>query len=41
MNYILPVADLPLVTLHTKHVRILEDPLSPINTGIGDFAWTK
>jgi peptide/nickel transport system substrate-binding protein len=41
MNYILPVADLPLVMLHTKEVRILEDPLSPINTGIGDFAWTK
>jgi peptide/nickel transport system substrate-binding protein len=41
MNYILPVADLPLVMLHTKDVRILDDPLSPINTGIGDFAWTK
>jgi peptide/nickel transport system substrate-binding protein len=41
MNYILPVADLPLVMLHSKDVRILEDTLSPINTEVGDFAWTK
>jgi peptide/nickel transport system substrate-binding protein len=41
MNYILPVADLPLVMLHSKDVQILDDTLSPIDTEIGDFAWTK
>jgi hypothetical protein len=41
MNYILPVADLPLVMLHSKDVRILEDTLSPINTGVDDFAWAN
>ena len=41
MNYILPVADLPLVMLHSKDVQILDDRLSPIDTEVGDFAWTK
>jgi hypothetical protein len=41
MNYILPVADLPLVMLHSKDVQILDDLTSPINTEVGDFAWTK
>jgi peptide/nickel transport system substrate-binding protein len=40
MNYILPVADLPLVMLHSKDVQILNDLTSPINTEVGDFAWT-
>ena len=40
-NYILPVADLPLVMLHSKDVQVLDDPLSPINTEVDDFAWTK
>ena len=41
MNYILPVADLPIVMLHSKDVQILDDLTSPINTEVGDFAWTK
>jgi hypothetical protein len=41
MNYILPIADLPLVMLHSKDVQILDDLTSPINTEVGDFAWTK
>jgi peptide/nickel transport system substrate-binding protein len=41
MNYILPVADLPLVMLHSKDVQILDDRTSPIATEVGDFAWTK
>jgi hypothetical protein len=41
MNYILPLADLPLVFVHTKELAILDDPLSPINTSIDDFTWAK
>ena len=41
MNYILPIADLPLVMLHSKDVQILDDRTSPIATEVGDFAWTK
>ncbi len=41
MNYILPVADLPLVFVHSKDVRIAADPLSPINTGADDFFWAQ
>jgi peptide/nickel transport system substrate-binding protein len=41
MNYIFPIADLPLVMLHSKDVRILPDTLSPINTEVGDFDWVK
>jgi peptide/nickel transport system substrate-binding protein len=41
MNYILPVADLPLVFVHSKDVSIADDPLSPINTDINDFLWAK
>lgn len=41
MNYIYPVADLPLVMLHSKDVEILKDSLSPINTEVGDFGWAK
>jgi peptide/nickel transport system substrate-binding protein len=41
MNYILPIADLPLVFVHSKDVTIAADPLSPINTEAQDFMWTK
>ena len=41
MNDILPVADLPLVFVHSKDVKIVPDPLSPINTDVNDFAWTN
>jgi peptide/nickel transport system substrate-binding protein len=41
MNYILPVADLPLVFVHSKDVRILDDPMSPINTEVQDFGWSN
>lgn len=41
MNYILPIADLPLVFVHSKDVRIADDPLSPINTEVQDFMWSK
>jgi peptide/nickel transport system substrate-binding protein len=39
MNYILPVADLPMVFLHNKSVRVADDPLTPIDTRVGDFMW--
>jgi len=39
MNYILPLADLPLVFVHNRDVRVLDSALSPINTDAGDFAW--
>ena len=41
MNYILPIADLPLVFVHSKDVQIADDPLSPINTEVQDFMWAK
>ena len=41
MNYILPIADLPLVFVHSKDVDIVDDPLSPINTEVQDFMWAK
>ena len=41
MNYILPVADLPLVMLHSKEVQILDNATSPIDTEVGDFAWVR
>lgn len=40
-NYILPVADLPLVFVHRKDVRVVNDRLSPINTDVDDFEWTQ
>jgi len=39
MNYILPVAQLPLVWGHTKEVKINDNPLSPIDIRLGDWAW--
>jgi peptide/nickel transport system substrate-binding protein len=41
MNYVLPLTDLPIVFVHTKDVRIVEDPMSPINNHIRDFYWNK
>jgi len=41
MNYILPLTDLPMVFVHTKDVRIVADPLSPIDNHIRDFYWTN
>jgi len=38
-NYILPVADLPMVFIHTKDVAVRENPLTPINTDVNDFRW--
>ena len=38
-NYILPVADLPMVFIHTKDVAVRENPLTPINTDVNDFHW--
>ncbi|HEY1502859.1 MAG TPA: ABC transporter substrate-binding protein [Stellaceae bacterium] len=38
-NYILPVADLPMVFVHTKDVVVKENPLTPINTEVDDFYW--
>jgi peptide/nickel transport system substrate-binding protein len=39
MNYILPVADLPMVFIHNKDVMVKENPLTPINTQVDDFHW--
>ena len=41
MNYILPLTDLPIVFVHTKDVRIAEDPLSPLNNHIRDIYWSQ
>jgi peptide/nickel transport system substrate-binding protein len=40
-NYILPVADLPMVFVHAKDVRVVDDPLSPITTEVRDYAWSN
>ena len=41
MNDILPVADLPMVFVHSKEVQILENRLSPIDNQVCDYAWAK
>jgi len=41
MNYILPVADLPAVFVHTKEVRIGDNHLSPIDTQVCDYYWAN
>ncbi|MDB5409036.1 MAG: hypothetical protein JWL84_3948 [Rhodospirillales bacterium] len=41
MNYILPLADLPLVFVHSKDVHVSDNKLSPIDTQVIDFAWSK
>jgi peptide/nickel transport system substrate-binding protein len=41
MNYILPLTDLPIVFVHTKDVRVADDPLSPLNNHIRDYYWVQ
>jgi peptide/nickel transport system substrate-binding protein len=41
MNYILPLADLPLVFVHNKDVRVRDNKLSPIDTQVIDFYWSE
>jgi peptide/nickel transport system substrate-binding protein len=41
MNYILPVADLPAVFVHSKDVRVSDNRLSPIDTQVSDYEWSK
>ncbi len=38
-NYILPVTDLPIVFVVGKDVKIAENPISPIDTQVGDLMW--
>ncbi len=40
-NDILPIADLPIVFVHNKDVRVGENPLSPIDMRVSDFEWSK
>jgi ABC-type transport system substrate-binding protein len=41
MNDILPVADLPMVFVHTKEVHVRENLLSPIDQEVCDYEWAK
>lgn len=41
MNYILPVADLPMVFVHSKEVDVKENRVSPIQTVVSDFYWAQ
>jgi peptide/nickel transport system substrate-binding protein len=41
MNYIFPIADLPIVFVHAKDVRIADDALSPITTQVLDYEWNR
>ncbi len=38
-NYILPITDLPIVFVVDKDVKVAENPLSPIDTQVGDLMW--
>ena len=38
--YILPISDLPMAWAHSKQVKILPNPLSPLTSRVGDFAWS-
>ena len=40
-NYILPVADLPMVFVHSKDVEVAQNKLSPIDTQVCDYEWVK
>jgi len=40
-NDIFPVADLPMVFVHTKEVAVKENRVSPIQTTVVDFYWAK
>jgi peptide/nickel transport system substrate-binding protein len=37
--YILPLPELPTVWVHSKDVKIADNPLSPLETRLGDWAW--
>ena len=41
MNYILPLADLPMVFVHFKEVAVKENRVSPIQTVVTDFYWAQ
>jgi peptide/nickel transport system substrate-binding protein len=41
MNYILPIAELPMVWVHAKDVRIEENRLSSFGSRLGDFFWAN
>lgn len=41
MHYILPVADLPMVFVHSKDVRIARNHLSDIDTQVCDYEWSN
>ena len=38
-NYILPVADLPIVFVTDKDVKVADNPLSLIDNRLGDYMW--
>jgi hypothetical protein len=40
-NYILPLADLPMVFVHSKEVAVKENRISPIQTVVTDFYWAQ
>ena len=40
-GYILPVADLPMVFVHSKDVEVAQNKLSPIDTQVSDYEWAK
>jgi peptide/nickel transport system substrate-binding protein len=40
-NYIMPMADLPMVFVHTKDIKVSENQMSPIVTAAIDFSWVK
>jgi ABC-type transport system substrate-binding protein len=37
--YILALPEMPTVWIHSKDVKIVENPLSPLETRLGDWAW--
>ena len=41
MNDILPIADLPMVFVHSKDVAVRENVLTPIDTQVVDYQWAK
>jgi peptide/nickel transport system substrate-binding protein len=41
MNYILPVAELPMVWVHRTNVKIEDDRVSVFGSRLGDFSWTN
>ena len=41
LNYILPVAELPMVWVHRANVKIEEDKVSVFGSRLGDFSWAN